>query len=142
MMAECDDRRANVSNGLRGQGAERQPVHENDVARTNRVIHARDGFVDVATRRCGKSAGQGDVIDPRPETARRAKDAAVIFITAGQRVEVAGNCEENARHAATGPSNQARATCDSCSVTRILTMPSPPGPSAPERAAAAMASKM
>src|SRR5208283_2650311 len=102
---------------------------------------ARDGHetrVKIGLARIGKASRQRAMRRLDACLTERCEQPTIIFVAAALGRELARDCEDQSRHPATSPSKQARATCDSWSVTRMREMPSPPGPSAPERAAAAI----
>ena len=90
----------------------------------------------------GKPPGSGRCGDVDAMAGKHGQHAAVIGIAAGRGVDIAGNGEMQLRHALTGPSNQARATWLSCSVTRELARPSAAGPSCPAMIALTISSKI
>ena len=124
------------------EGTEGEAVDQQQVVRGKRAQEP-SSLAQVVRRRCRKALRQSQMFDVHAIRRHPRNDLAIIGIAAGERGEISGNGEMRA-HArqATAPSYQARATCDSCSVTRILAMPSPPGPSSPLRAAAAISSKI
>src|SRR5439155_26692163 len=71
-----------------------------------------------------------------PPRARRGVYPSIVFVPAGSRFDRSGNDEGDVA-AHTAASNDADATCDSCSVTRILRIARPSDPRPPLRIAAA-----
>ena len=115
-------------------GAVGEPVDEQHRA----AGVARQEPASVSARssaaRMREAARQREMARRSRRSPAAAPEPPVIGVAAGRRVEIAGNREGDLKHRA-APSNQARATWDSCSVTRMRAMPSDPGPSAPARAA-------
>src|SRR5450631_2060443 len=79
--------------------------------------------------------------DLHVELRQECEKVPVIKIAAGPRQQITGHSKSASGHAINA-SYQARATWDSCSVTRIFRNSLPPGPNAPESAARANASKI
>src|SRR5438270_8131469 len=117
------------------KNAESESIDDNRAARRNsRELPSR--VFPLLTIRIRKTFTEVDHIDCPAEPLELADDAAVIDITARWSRKIARHRERNPSHHK-GASYQARATCDSESVTRIALRSRPSRPSLPPRAASA-----
>src|SRR3954454_4892212 len=117
---------------LRGQGTERESINQHQRSVRQRVEHSRCGFA-IDVRWCRIASGQAMNLHTPPARRQTRNDLAIVAVAAGLRVDIAGNKQMKLLHQlrATGPSNAAHATCDSCSVTRMVAIPAASAPSAP-----------
>ncbi len=146
------------------QHAERQAVDDDDAPCREVRQNARRLFAFGRGRR-REPAAQLPHVDPPPVVAQRLDQTPIVFVAARSGVEAPGHDEHYRAQAiakpsvasdarahscvsrqsqptAGRPSNDADATCDSCSVTRTLSIAfASRRPSAPRRTAAARRSK-
>ncbi len=123
----------------RGHHAARESVHEDCGAVRNRRQRRRR-FDKRGVRRPRKTVREVADVHTPAEPAQPLDDAPVVDVAAGRRVEASG--DDETRSTSRRPSNDADATCDSCSVTRMLSTADAPVPSSPRPRAAATRSKI
>ncbi len=118
-----------------GHHAEREPVDEHGAGIGNRGECLRS-IEPRRRRRLWKTVVQLTHNHRPAETAEACNHLPVVRVAARQRVEAPRHQQEERAHSASGPSKDAQATCDSCSVTRRLASSVAPGPRSPRRTAA------
>ena len=129
MVHERDDRAREFRDDRRRHGAVGEPVDQKDGAGRQPVDEPK-GLGKVALGRVGKACGQLQMADAEARPFELLDDLAGVGIAARRGGKVAGNAEDDLGHRR-ALSYHARATSDSCRVTRIRATPSDPGPSAP-----------
>ena len=132
--------RAKLDGRIR-QHAERKPIDNNDAAGRDRRKSPQCAPCALRALGKGKPSPRLTTSTCQPSRSSSAIMRLVIGIAAGRGGEVARHRERDASHH-NAASYQARATCDSDSVTRIALNSRPSRPSVPARAASASWSKM
>ena len=142
MVTERDQRRVDAVERRRGQGAEGEAVDENRIALLQEARDGREARLDIGLARIGKASRQRAMNRFDACLAERCEQPAVVFIAAALSSSAPGTAKISRVMRRRSPRTRRGPDAILCSVTRMREMLSPPGPSAPARAAAAIASKM
>ena len=121
MVHQRDERRRTRSSSQLRQRAEGEAVDQDDRLSGRRAAEQRPGLAEVRhARQRERTPGSAGAAPSTPCARQLRQHAPVVGVAAGRASSRSPGMAKTSLSHATGPSNQARATCDSCSVTRIV----------------------